>query len=145
MPPPATRGPVESQIPRPANDDDVRVQVVTEDLDVGKRHVDASGVHLETHVVAEPVVRDVALRAERVTVERTLVDRVISTADADRLFHDAELEIAAHSDVPVVDKRAHVVEEVVIKRISATQDRVVHDHVRRMDVDVGELAKGDGR
>ncbi|HEY1817254.1 MAG TPA: YsnF/AvaK domain-containing protein [Kofleriaceae bacterium] len=145
QPPPATRGPVESQIPPRSADDDVRVQVVTEDLDVGKRRVETGGVHLETTVVAEPVVRDLALCDERITVERTHVDRVISAADADRLFHDVELEIAAHRDEPVVEKHARVVEEVVIKRLSTTQDRVVHDHVRRMDVDVDDLAKRGAR
>jgi uncharacterized protein (TIGR02271 family) len=149
-PPQASRGPVESQVPEPrgTTDDDVRVQLVTEDLDVGKRRVDAGGIHLETRVVAEPVVRDVALRAERVTVERTQVDRVVSAAEADRLFHDAELDIAAHSDEPVVVKRAHVVEEVVIKKTATANDRVVRDRVRKLDIDVAErdgAAKGGAR
>ncbi len=138
--------------PKPTGDalasDDLLVELVMEELDIGKRRYDAGGVHVETHIVSEPIVQDVRLKDEHVSVERTKVDRVMSPADADRLFRDAGFEMLATSEVPVVKKQAHVVEELVIKKAEVSRNETVRDTVRRMDAAVTELradAKGGVR
>jgi stress response protein YsnF len=128
--------------------DDVLVELVVEDLEVGKRRYDAGGVHVETHIVSEPIVQDIHLKEEHVSVERTKVDRVMSAAEADRLFRDAGFEMSAKAEVPVVKKQAHVVEELVIKKAELSRDEIVRGTVRHMETAVTELrtdAKGGVR
>ena len=122
--------------------DDVLVELVIEELEVGKRRYDAGGVHLETHVVSEPIARDVHLKDEHVSIERTKVDRVTSPAEADRLFRDAGFEVTARAEVPVIKKHAHVVEELVIKKAGVARDETVRATVRRMETAVAELKGG---
>jgi uncharacterized protein (TIGR02271 family) len=134
--------------PKPAGSDDVLLELVLEELEVGKRRYDAGGVHVETHIVSEPIVQDVHLKDEHVVVERTKVDRVMSRAEADRLFRDAGFEMTAKAEVPIVKKRAHVVEELVIKKIDMTHDEIVRDTVRHMEPTITELrpeSKGGAR
>lgn len=122
--------------------DDIVVQLVDEELDINKRQYGNGGIHVETHIVKEPISTDVRLREERVTVGRNKVDRVLSDADAARLFHDETYEMKGTSQVPVVDKYAHVVEEIRIKKNAADRNRTVRDTVRHMEADVVELRGG---
>jgi|HubBroStandDraft_6_1064221.scaffolds.fasta_scaffold169710_3 stress response protein YsnF len=134
--------------PKPLAADDVLVELAIEDLEVGKRRYDAGGVHVETHIVSEPIVQDVHLRDDHVSVERTKVDRVMSPAEADRLFRDAGFEVTARAEVPVVKKQAHIVEELVIRKAGMSRDTTVRSTVRQMEAAVTELrsdAKGGVR
>jgi len=122
--------------------DDVVVSLASEELDVGVRRYAAGGVHLETHLVGEPVERDVRLKDEHVSVERTKVDRLVGAAEADRLFHDDTVEVIAKHEEPVVAKQAHVVEELVVKKIGTSHDETVRGTVRQMDAAITELRGG---
>ncbi len=119
--------------------DDVVLELVGEELDVGKRRYDAGGVHVETHVVAESIARDVKLKDEHVSVARTKVDRALTAKDADAFFHDSAFEVTAKAEVPVVKKQTHVVEEIVVKKAGLSRDETVRDTIRQMDAAVTEL------
>lgn len=119
--------------------DDLLLQLLDEELAVNKRRVRAGGVHVETHVVAEPVSEEVRLRDEHVTIERTRVDRDLDAAEVARFFHDEDIEMSARSELPVVEKTARVTEEVVLKRRADDHDEQIRDTVRHMDAQVTQL------
>ncbi len=118
---------------------DVIIPLVDEEIEIAKRKVDAGGVRVQTHVVAKPVREEVRLRDERVTVERRRVDEPLSTADADEQFQDRAVEIKATSEVPVVAKRVHAIEEIVLKKERTERVEQVRDSVRHTDAEIVEI------
>jgi stress response protein YsnF len=119
--------------------DDVVVQLVGEELEVGKRRSEADGVHLQTRIVGEPVSKQVLVAEERVTVERTKVDRDLPAAEADALLRDETHEVRTVADTPVTQRSAHVVEEIVVKKETTDHDETVRDNLRQMEASVTEL------
>jgi uncharacterized protein (TIGR02271 family) len=115
--------------------DEAVLPVVEEQIDIGKREVDRGGVRVSTHVEERPVEEQVHLREERVNVERRPVDRPVSDRDA-AAFQEQSFELRETAEEAVVQKRARVVEEVVIDKEVAERTETVRDTVRRTDVDV---------
>ena len=124
--------------------DDVVVQLIDEELDVGKRRFGAGGVHLETHLVTEPISDSVRLHEEHVTVKRNKVDRALDASEATRLFQDDTFEVRTKAELPVVCKSAHVIEEIVIKKNALDRVETVRDTVRHMDAEIIELRANNG-
>jgi uncharacterized protein (TIGR02271 family) len=114
---------------------EVVLPVVEERLVVGKREVESGGVRVDTHVTETPVEQQVNLREERVTVERRPVDRSVEGAMPDA-FKEGSVEMRATSEEAVVQKRAKVTEEVVVRKDVDQHTETVRDTVRRTDVDV---------
>jgi uncharacterized protein (TIGR02271 family) len=115
--------------------------VVEEELDVSKRQVERKGVRVHTHVEERPVEQQVNLREERISVERRPVDRALDTNDPN-LFQEQSFEVTETAEEAVVQKRARVVEEVVIGKDVRERTETVRDTVRRQDVEVDETAAG---
>lgn len=118
------------------------VPVVEEQIDVGKRQVLQGGVRVKTHVEEKPVEKDVTLREETVRVERRPADRPASEADFAKA-REGTLDVTETREVPVVNKQAHVVEEVVIGKDVKQHTETVRDTVRRTDVDVEKIDNPD--
>jgi uncharacterized protein (TIGR02271 family) len=112
--------------------------VIVEELAVGKREVEAGGVRVTSKVESTPVEQDVSLRTEKVDVERRKVDRPIGEADVGAL-KDREIEVIATAEEPVIEKKAKVVEEVVVTKDVDTRTEKIRDTVRRTDVDVQRI------
>jgi uncharacterized protein (TIGR02271 family) len=119
-----------------------RIPVVEESLDVGKREVERGGARIRSRVVERPVEEHVRLREEHVTVNRRPVDREVTEGDM-RGFQPGEMEITEHAEVPIVGKRARVVEEVEVGKQVTERDETVRDTVRGTEVDVEELNETD--
>lgn len=113
--------------------------IVEEELVVGKRQVAQGGVRIRSLVTERPVEQSVQLRSEQVTVERRPVDRSISPGTPG-VFEETTLEVRAAAEEAVVTKRAHVIEEVVIRKDVAERTETVRDTVRRTDVAVEQVA-----
>ena len=109
--------------------------VVQEEMQVGKRSVDAGSVRVVRRVTETPVSKMISLRQERATIERRPVDRVAS-AEESANFEDQTFEIRERSEQAVVSKTARVVEEVVIGKQITETNETVEGTVRRTDVDV---------
>jgi uncharacterized protein (TIGR02271 family) len=128
---------------------EVRVPVVEEQLEVGKRIVERGGVRLYTRVVERPVEETVRLRDERVTVERHPVDRPAGDADL-AAFKEGTIEVTETDEEAVVSKRTRVVEEVVVNKEVEERTETVRDAARRTEVEVesigseGTRAYGEG-
>jgi len=117
------------------------VPVVEEQLNVGKKEVNTGGgVRVNTRVEEKPVEAKVNLREENVRVERRAVDRPATETD----FANAgsgTVEVTERKEVPVINKDARVVEEVVIDKEARNRTETVRDTVRKTDVDVERVDK----
>ena len=125
-----------------AEQGEVSLPIIEEQLNVGKRVVQRGGVRVHTHITERPVEETVTLREEQVHVERHPVDRAVSAADMKNL-KEGEFEVTTRSEEAVVGKQSRVVEEVVIGKNVTERDETVRDTVKRTDVEVDEIDTGD--
>ena len=77
--------------------DGEKIDVVEEELVVGKREVNRGGVRVRSYVREVPVHEQVRLREEHVEIERRPVDRPVT--DADRLFQERTIEAESRREV----------------------------------------------
>lgn len=115
------------------------IPIVEEELAVGKREVDRGGVRVYSHVVEQPVSADVTLRDENIVVERRPVNRMASAADFN-MGQGSVIELNATGEEAVVGKTARVVEEVLVGKNSTSHTEVIHDSVRKTEVEVEQIA-----
>lgn len=118
-----------------------KVDVVEENLEVGKREVDTGGARVSSRIVERPVEERIKLREEHVNVNRKPVDRPADSRDLEN-YKDRTIEEHETSEVPVVNKEARVVEEVSLDKDVETREEVIRDNVRTTEVDVDRL-EGD--
>lgn len=121
-----------------ANRGEIAVPVVEEQLEVGKREVERGGVRVKTHVTETPFEEDVALREERVNVERRAADYTFHGTESDA-FKESMIEIKEAYEELVVNKKARVVEEVVVGKDVEQHTETVRETLRRTDVDVEQI------
>jgi len=124
---------------RRIDENDLVIPIVDEELEVGKRVVEHGGVRVHSRMTERPVEKSVRLRDERVTVERRPIDRPLTMAEAEARFRDGSFEMKALSEVPIVGKRAHVVEEILITKNITERTETVRDTLRHTDAQVTEL------
>lgn len=120
------------------------VQVVEEELSVGKRKVATGGVRVTTSVSERPVKETVTLREEHVGAERRSADRVLSAKEAEAAFEEKTVEMMGTSEEAEVRKEARVVGEVALTKETKGRQQTVKDTVRHTDVEV-EKIKGSSR
>ncbi len=136
---PYTREKVEAERERVAEWEEeegpMTVEVVEEDVKVGKRTVKKGGVRVHTYVREEPVEEEVALREERVVVDRHDVDRPADEEDLET-FTEKTMELTETAEEVVVGKEARVVEEVEVKKEATRRTEKVEATERRVEVDV---------
>lgn len=116
----------------------ISVPVIEENLEVGKRTVETGGVRVRSRIVERPVEESVRLRSERVVIQRNPVNRTATDADF-TTFNEGEIELTEHAEQAVVAKEARIVEEVTVGKTVDEREEVIHDTVRRTDVDVEDL------
>ena len=115
------------------------VQVVEEELSVGKRKVASGGVRITTSVSERPVKETVRLREEHVGAERRSADRVLSAEEAEAAFKEKTVEMRGTREKAEVRKEARVVGEVALTKETKERQQTVTDTVRRTDVEVEEI------
>ncbi|WP_375427386.1 YsnF/AvaK domain-containing protein [uncultured Sphingomonas sp.] len=113
------------------------IDIVQEDLVIGKREVDRGGVRVRSYMVETPVHEQVTLHEEHVEVERRPVDRKLGAADIDA-FREREISMTETSEEAVVGKTARVVEEVVVRKEGSDRTETIDDTVRRTEVDIDD-------
>lgn len=114
--------------------EEATLDVVEEEIAVGKRQVERGGVRVRSYVTERPVEASVNLREEHVRVERRVVDR--PATEADFMTHNESIEVTEMAEVPVVSKTARVVEEVTVGKEATEHTETIRDTVRRKDVEV---------
>jgi uncharacterized protein (TIGR02271 family) len=120
---------------RTASAESGTIPVIEEKLEVGKRQVETGTVHVTSHVVETPVNESVTLREEHADIQRRPVDRPATEADLDA-FKEETIEVRQMAEKAVVNKTAHVVEEVVVGKTATTNTQQISDTVRKTVVDV---------
>ena len=122
-----------------ATDEEIRVPVMEEELTATVRAQEAGAVRIEKDVVTEQRTLDVPVTEERVRVERRVVDRPVSAADADA-FEETVIDVPLRSETVDVQKQARVAEEVVVSKEAVQRTERVTDTVRKEEVFVDEDA-----
>lgn len=114
------------------------LDVVQEELQIGKRQLEKGGVRVIQRVSEKPVREVVRLREEKAVVDRRPVDREATAGDLNA-FKEGTLEVRETVEEPVVAKRARVVEEVRVGKEVREREQTVEDTVRRKDVEVQQM------
>ncbi|MBB1490794.1 YsnF/AvaK domain-containing protein [Paracoccus sp. MC1862] len=109
-----------------------KIDVVEEQVTVGKRQTEGGRVRVRSYVVETPVEQDVELRSERVHVERRPVDRPADSAD----FQERSIEASEYAESAVVQKEARVVEEIGLSKDVESHTETVRDTVRKTEVEI---------
>ena len=125
-----------------ATDGDLeKIDVIAEELQVGKRDVSNGRVRVRSYVVEEPVSQDVSLRTEHVEVHRTAVNRPVSGTDD--VFRDRTIELDETSEEAVISKSARVVEEISVSKKVDTATQTISDKLRRTEVEIEDDRRSD--
>ena len=114
------------------------IELVEENLEVGKREVASGGVRVRSMVIEKPVQETVRLRKEQVFVNRTPVNRTATEADFAK-FKEGTITMTETDEVAVVGKTARVTEEVTIGKNVEQVTETINDTVRKTDVVVEEV------
>jgi uncharacterized protein (TIGR02271 family) len=114
-----------------------RIDLVEEELRVGKREVERGGVRVRSYVVETPVHEEVRLREEHVSIERRPVDHAVTGADA---FTERSISMTETAEEAVVAKEARVREELVVRKDASERVEQIDDTVRRTEVDIDETS-----
>ncbi len=117
---------------------DAVIPVVEEELLVGKRQVQRGGVRVYSRVVEVPVEETVVLQEEHATINRQTVNRPVTEADMEKMRIQS-VEVTESAEVPVVEKSARVVEEVMVSKETTERTEHVTDTVRKTQVEVQEV------
>lgn len=118
-----------------------KIDVVEEELVVGKREVNRGGVRVRSYVREVPVEAEVDLRATRVYVERRPVDRALNPGDV--ATGEQVLEAREHGEQAVVGKEARVVEEIGLRQETEVQHERIQDTVRKTEVEIEDERTGN--
>jgi len=103
-----------------------------EELQVGKREVEAGRMRLRKWVETEPVELDLELRREVARVRTEAIDQPVSDAE----LGDEEIEVPLRAEEPVVAKQTVAKERVSVDRDIEVEQRRVTDEVRKERVEV---------
>ena len=123
---------------RTTADDEERIILAEEELELRKERVDAGAVEIDKRVETEHVRESVPVMREEVTVERRPVTDPTST---EARFDGDEIRIPILEEEVVVEKRAVVTEELVIHKDQVQDERVVEADLRRERVETHETGE----
>jgi Domain of unknown function (DUF2382) len=104
-----------------------------EELKVGKR-VTETVRHIRTHVVEEPVEKDVKLKDEHMVIERRP-----ATTRAGGALAERDYEIHERHEEPVIEKAMRTDEELVVRKEARERVQRVREKVRSTTADVEKV------
>jgi uncharacterized protein (TIGR02271 family) len=103
-----------------------------EELEVGKRDVEAGRARLRKRVEIEPVQMDVDLHRETARVTRDPIDEPVSGAE----IGEDEVEVPLRAEEPMVSKQTVAKERVGLEKDVEVERGTVSDEVRKERVEV---------
>jgi len=115
------------------NQDQVNVPLSEEQLQVGKRQVEAGRTRIRKVVHTEQVEQPIELRHEEIEIERVAPD---AATVPDMAFQEQEIDVPVMREEPVVAKEAQVTGQVTVNKNVQTETRTVEDQVRKEDVEI---------
>ncbi len=137
-----------ARLPHPAEsagqaDEDIGAPVVEEDPIVVKRGEEESRVHPHKDVIQGQQTISVPVTGEEVTAEWTPTSGDY-TANVAGSFKEKDIDVPVMGEEIVVDKRAHVVEEVRWRKDVVTENEQVSNITRKERVVVEDTANATG-
>jgi len=120
--------------------DEELLRVAEEQINVGKRIVEAGHTRVRRFVVDKPVEAKITLHEEHAEVIRRAISDPAYLKDID--WSEKTIDITETAEEPVVNKTARITEEIVIRRQGSDSTRTVHDTVRSQQVEVDHLPVG---
>ena len=118
------------------------IDVVKEDVAIGKREVNTGGVRVRSRIISRPVEETVRLREEHVFVTRTPVNKPVDANTLDA-FQEKTISLTETAEQALVQKTARVVEQVQVGKEATEHVETIHETVRETDVDVERVAATD--
>jgi uncharacterized protein (TIGR02271 family) len=115
--------------------------VIEENLEIGKKRVETGRTSISSRIVERKVEGTVDLKEEHVRIERTPVNRPLTSADGEA-FKEQNFEIIEHAEVPVVSKEARVVEEITIHKEVEERQETIHETLRNTEVKAEHIDPG---
>ncbi|MCW8087813.1 hemerythrin domain-containing protein [Sabulicella glaciei] len=110
-------------------------------LEVGKRTENRGTASIRRFVVETPVERQVTLQSERVVVERR---RPVSDKVTGEVLTEVSIEVIETEEVPTVEKRTRLREEVVVRMERSQRVETVRETVRRDEVEIRHPGRSAG-
>ncbi|MFC7739544.1 DUF2382 domain-containing protein [Roseomonas sp. GCM10028921] len=107
-------------------------------LEVTKRTENRGTARIRRYVVETEVEEQVTLQSERVVVERR---RPVSDKVTGEILTEMTVEVVETAEVPVVNKRARLREEIVVRTEHTEQVETVRETVRRDEVEIHQPVK----
>ncbi|MDQ3867138.1 MAG: PRC and DUF2382 domain-containing protein, partial [Actinomycetota bacterium] len=103
-----------------------------EELEVGKRDVEAGRARLRKWVETEPVAMDVELQRETARVTREPIDEPVSGTE----IGEEEVDVPLRAEQPVIEKQTVAKERVGLEKDVETKTETVSEELRKERVDV---------
>ncbi|POP44345.1 stress protein [Superficieibacter electus] len=119
------------------------LKLAEEEVDISKRRVSDGKIRLRRYTTEEDVSEDISLTEHHANVFRSAVDEPAYLHDVD--WSDKTIEVEESHEVPVVNKTAHIREEVGIDTERTERTETVRDTVRRQEVEVDKSATDKDR
>jgi len=110
-------------------------------IEVGKRTENRGTARIRRFVVETPIERQVTLQSERVVVERR---RPVSDKVTGEILTEVTVEIVETEEVPTVEKRLRLREEIVVRTERAQRIETVKETVRRDEVEIQQPSRKSG-
>ena len=120
-----------------ADDDELRIPVMEEELTATVRPTEAGAVRIEKRIVEEDRVLEVPVTDEQIRVERRIVDRPVG-ANETQAFEEIVIEVPLTREQVELQKQARVAEEIVVSKEAVQRTEQVRGTVRREEVYVDE-------
>lgn len=112
-------------------------------LEVSKRTENRGTARIRRYVIETPVEERITLQSERVVVERR---RPVSDKVTGEILTEVTVEVVETAEVPVIEKRARLREEVVVRTERSQHVETVRETVRRDEVEIQQPGrKRDGQ
>jgi len=110
-------------------------------IEVGKRTENRGTARIRRFVVETPIERQVTLQSERVVVERR---RPVSDKVTGEILTEVTVEIVETEEVPTVEKRLRLREEIVVRTERTQRIETVKETVRRDEVEIQQPSRKSG-
>jgi stress response protein YsnF len=110
-------------------------------LEVSKRTESRGTTRIRRYVVATPVEQQVTLQSERVVIERR---RPVSDKVTGEILTEMTVEVIETAEVPVVEKRLRLREEIVVRTERTQKVETVQETVRRDEVEIQQPSRKRG-
>jgi uncharacterized protein (TIGR02271 family) len=124
-----------------AGANEMRVPVMEEQLNVGKRQAEMGEVQIHKTVTQEQVNVPVELRREEVHVQQVDVNnRPLAAGEYDTAFQEGTIRVPVRGEEAVVNKQAVVTGEVAINKTVTAEQQTIADTVRREHVQVDDTS-----